>query len=215
MARSWPLNDHQLGYYDLVLPQTASPYWQTGRHLIQNTSSINQSSRSCTPPPPLCPIVYWWITSHHTLPTPCRHHLFSFIKMQPAEIDDEKTEEDFRKPTASSLSHRQVSFSQAPCLSPLFASRSCFFLCSMLLKVGTSNPLLNLLNGVKPIYQLTHFRWIIYPFIFSNNATYVTRGAKTVISLREGKSYFFALFLLESFEPFKTRCCYIVLYCCC
>lgn len=73
----------------------------------------------------------------------------------------------------------QVLFSQAPCFSPS-ASLRLVFLLSLLLKVGTSNPLLNLLNGAKPIYQLTHFRWIIYPFILSDNAADVTRGAEAV-----------------------------------
>lgn len=104
----------------------------------------------------------------------------------------------------------QVSFSQAPCFSP----SSSVFLRSLLLKVGTSNPLLNLLNGAKPIYQLTHFRWIIYPFILSDNAADVTRGAEAGFFSGEYHT-FFALFHWESCEPHKTRCCYIVLLCHC
>lgn len=73
-----------------------------------------------------------------------------------------------------------MSLSHSYSLSP-----SCFSFpsLSLLLKVGTSNPLLNLLNGAKPIYQLTHFRWIIYPFILTDNATDVTRRTEAPLFL--------------------------------
>lgn len=88
----------------------------------------------------------------------------------------------------------RVLFSQAPCFSP-YACLHLVFLLSLFLKVGTSNPLLNLLNGAKPIYQLTHFRWIIYPFILSDNATDVTRGTESV---------FWGNIILFFFLPFST-----------
>lgn len=118
---------------------------------------------------------------------------------------------------ARSLTAR-VLFSPAPCFS---SSLRLVFLHSLLLKVGTSNPLLNLLNGAKPIYQLTHFRWIIYPFILSDNAADVTRGTEAgffrgniILSCsfsrrRESeKPYDWSA---ESCEPHKTRCYYTVL----
>lgn len=96
------------------------------------------------------------------------------MEMRPAKIDEEKSEDDFPKPTACSLSRR------SGLIRSLCLSLRLVFLLSLLLKVGTSNPLLNLLNGARPIYQLTHFRWIIYPFILSDNAADVTRGAEAV-----------------------------------
>lgn len=88
----------------------------------------------------------------------------------------------------------QVLFSQVPCSSRSYT----VFLRAALFKVGTSNPLLNLLNGAKPIYQLTHFRWIIYPFILSDNAADVTRGAEAVFFLFSGEYHTFLLFLTGS-----------------
>lgn len=101
----------------------------------------------------------------------------------------------------------QVSFSQAPCSSP----SSSVFLRSLLLKVGTSNPLLNLLNGAKPIYQLTHFRWIIYPFILSDNAADVTRGAEAGFFFG-GISYFLLFFTGSHVSLIKLDAA--ILYCC-
>ena len=83
-------------------------------------------------------------------------------------------------PAATSLSHCSGLIQPGTLFLSLCFSLRLVFLLSLLLKVGTSNPLLNLLNGAKPIYQLTHFRWIIYPFILSDNATDVTRGTEAV-----------------------------------
>lgn len=131
-----------------------------------DTWSRSARSGRC-PPPLLCP--HWWITRHHAVDlTPSRRRLFSFMEMRPAQIDEEKTEDDFPNPAAA-----------ACCSASLCCSLFLFFFFSLallLLKVGTSNPLLNLLNGARPIYQLTHFRWIIYPFILPDNAADVTRG---------------------------------------
>ena len=92
----------------------------------------------------------------------------------------------------SSLWTRLGSHSARHLVSLHSASLRLVFPLSLLLKVGTSNPLLNLLNGAKPIYQLTHFRWIIYPFILSDNAADVTRGTEAVF--RGDIRLFLALF---------------------
>ncbi len=117
-------------HYDYVLPESASPYWQTVRHLIQTLAPLTRARptrNSCTPAPsPLCPIVYWWITSHHTLLTPCRRLLFSFMEMQPAKIDEKKTEDDFPNPTASSLSHCSGLIQPGTLFLSLCLSPSCF-----------------------------------------------------------------------------------------
>lgn len=146
---------------------------------------------SYAPSRPLSQIVYRWITSHQTPLTPLRHCFLSVLEMQTAKIDEEKTEDDFSKPYGhfaftlhrSCWARHLVSLPLPLCI---------LFFSSLLLKVGTSNPLLNLLNGAKPIYQLTHFRWIIYPFILSDNATDVTRGIEAVFL---GEFHTFLLFL--------------------
>lgn len=86
----------------------------------------------------------------------------------------------FLRAAGVSLSHRSGFPRPGTLFRSLCRSLCCFpsLSLSLLLKVGTSNPLLNLLNGAKPIYQLTHFRWIIYPFILSDNAADVTGGAE-------------------------------------
>lgn len=109
--------------------------------------------------------------------------MFSFMEMRPAQIDEEKTEDDFSKKASGRARSQHGSGLIQPgtlFLSTLPRSVLFFLSLSLLLKVGTSNPLLNLLNGAKPIYQLTHFRWIIYPFILSDNAADVTRGTEAV-----------------------------------
>lgn len=78
------------------------------------------------PIPPLCPIVYWWITSHHTSPTPCRHCFLFFIEMQPAKIDEKKTEDDFPNPTATSLLHCSGLIQSGTLFLSLRLSPSCF-----------------------------------------------------------------------------------------
>lgn len=86
---------------DHVLPDSASRYWKTVWHLIQMLApltTVSLTRNSYAPSPPLCPIVYWWITSHHTPLTPWRHHFLSFMEMQSGKIDEEKTEDDFSKP---------------------------------------------------------------------------------------------------------------------
>lgn len=134
MAPSRSMSDLWFWHYGRVLPQSASPYWQTGRHLIQTLAPLTRLeivAHTHTPtPPPLCPIVHWWITSHHTLLTPCRHRLFSFMEMQPAEIDEEKTEDNFPKAfgqLALTLLRSHSARHLVPLPRPLFFCALCFW----------------------------------------------------------------------------------------
>lgn len=78
-------------------------YYHRVHHLIDKLFNACHKhwlleQKQLQPIPPLCPIVYWWITSHHTSPTPCRHCFLFFIETQPAKIDEKKTEDDFSRP---------------------------------------------------------------------------------------------------------------------